>query len=420
MNEFPRLADVEQEFSRPRLSSVEEEIKESFSTKNLGLPNLKGKKIAVTAGSRGIANLSNIVGSIVDRLKQEGAEPFIVPAMGSHGGGTAEGQAKILAGYGVTSENLGVPVKSSLETVCLGKTEEGISVFVDKNAYDSDGIVLINRIKPHTDFQGTYESGLLKMITIGLGKIDGANSFHSWVMTYPHHQLLQSIGHVVFETGKILFGVAILENAYHETAKIELIPGPKIPEREKELLPEAKKLMPALPIEQADILIIDQIGKDISGAGMDPNITGRRFRVNSVWQESPDITRIIVLDLTPGSGGNAVGVGLADFCSPKLVKKMNRRATYLNATTSRNTVPAHIPLYFDSDQETIGRALTSLGGSTKPQDARLLRIRDTLSLSKLQVSEALIPELEKHPRVSKISETAEMQFDSDGELPLLV
>ena len=239
-------------------------------------------------------------------------------------------------------------------------------------------------------------------------------------MTYPHHQLLQSIGHVVFEMGKILFGVAILENAYHETAKIELIPGPKIPEREKELLPEAKKLMPALPIEQADILIIDQIGKDISGAGMDPNITGRRFRVNSVWQESPEITRIIVLDLTPGSGGNAVGVGLADFCSPKLVKKMNRRATYLNATTSRNTVPAHIPLYFDSDQETIGRALTSLGGSTKPQDARLLRIRDTLSLSKLQVSEALIPELEKHPRVSKISETAEMQFDSDGELPLLV
>ena len=420
MSEFPRIADVEQVFPRPRLDSVAGEIMKSFSTKDLDLPNLKGKKIAVAVGSRGISNLSEVVGSIVDRLKQEGAAPFIVPAMGSHGGGTAEGQTRILAGYGVTPEKIDAPVKSSLETVCLGETEEGISVFVDKNAYDSDGIVLVNRIKPHTDFQGTYESGLLKMITIGLGKIDGASSFHGWVMTYPHHQLLQSISQVVFETGKILFGVAILENAYHETAKIELIPGWKISEREKELLPEAKKLMPALPVEQADVLIIDQIGKDISGAGMDPNITGRRFRVNSVWQQSPEITRIIVLDLTPGSGGNAVGVGLADFCSPKLVKKMNRRATYLNATTSRNTVPAHIPLYFDSDQETIGRALTSLVGSTKPQEARLLRIRDTLSLSKLQVSEALIPELEKHPRVSKISETSEMQFDSDGELPLLV
>ncbi|MDA2927100.1 nickel-dependent lactate racemase [Acidobacteria bacterium AH-259-G07] len=416
MSKFPRVALVEQKFSRPKLDSVQQKIVESFANENLSLPEIQNKRVAIAVGSRGITNLAQVVRATAEMLKKQGAHPFIVPAMGSHGGGTKEGQAKILTGYGITPEQMGVPVHSCLETVHLGATPDGVSVFVDRTAFESDGIVLINRIKPHTDFQGEVESGLLKMITIGLGKIDGANSFHGWTLTVPHDHLIQSITQVVLETGKILFGIAILENAYHEIAQIELIPAAQIKNREKELLLEAKKLMPSLPVEKADVLIIDRIGKDISGAGMDPNITGRWFRVNSRWQESPDITRIVVLDLTDSSEGNAVGIGLADFCSPRLVQKMDRQATYLNAVTSRNTVPAQIPLYFDDDQETIGQAFASLGGTPTRKSVRLIRIRDTLSLSQLEVSEALVPELENHPRVSNISDLKELSFDTNGQL----
>ena len=419
MTEFPRLAFVEQEFARPKVDSIEDTVTTSFNNA-LSMPPLANQRIAVAVGSRGISNLSAVVRTTVRLLRENGAQPFVVPAMGSHGGGTPEGQAHILAGYGVTEASMEVPVRSSLETVHLGETIDQVPVFVDRNAFESDGIVLINRVKPHTDFQGEFESGLLKLITIGLGKIDGANSFHSWSLTHPHDHLLKTISKVVFETGKILFGVAILENAYHETAKIEVIPAQQIPSREKQLLPEAKGLMPSLPVENADVLVIDLIGKNISGAGMDPNITGRWFRVNSRWQQTPDITRIVVLDLTDASEGNAVGIGLADFCSPRLVKKMNRRATYLNATTSRSTVPAQIPLYFDTDQETLQQAFTSLGGETDMENIRLLRIQDTLSLSTLQVSEALIPELENHPRVKNISEVDELSFETGGELRPMV
>ncbi len=413
---FPKVATVHQEFPRPRVTSVEEAVSNSFSNLEASLTPWQGKRIAVAAGSRGITGLESIVRATIGALKERGAEPFIVPAMGSHGGATEAGQEKILEGYGISSRRLGVPLVSTLQTQLVGTTPDGVPVHADRAAWESDGIVLVNRIKPHTDFKGETESGLQKMIAVGLGNRDGADSFHSWTMQFPYDHLITTKARVLLDSGKVLLGVAILENAYHETARVELIPAGEIPEREKELLVEAKALMPSLPVSQADVLVLDRIGKDVSGAGMDPNVTGRWFRINSLWQDQPEITRIVVLDLTPASEGNAVGIGLADFCSRRIVDKMDRHKTYINAVTSRNVVAGHIPVYFDTDRETIERCLQSLRSGVEGSNVRLLRIRDTLSLDRLEVSQALLPELHSHPGISDISPLREMNFDAQGRL----
>lgn len=415
MAELPRVAPVEQEFPRPRVDSVEEKVSGLLSSGSV--PRLEGKRVAVAVGSRGIARLAEVVGCVTAELRKRNARPFVFPAMGSHGGATSSGQSEILARYGVTEERLGVPVVSSLDTVSLGETPDGVGVFMDRGAFESDGVILINRVKPHTDFRGKMESGLMKMMVIGLGKVDGAGAFHSATMRLPHERLLETVARKVLEAEKVLFGVAILENAYHELADLEIVPASAIPAREPELLARARELMPSLPVDRLDVLVIDRIGKDISGSGMDPNITGRRFRINARWQESPEITRIVVLDLTDHSGGNAVGVGLADFASRRVIDKMDRQVTYLNAMTSRNTVTAQIPLYFDTDRETLEKASLSLGDGVRPENVRLIRIRDTLSLSRVEVSEALLPELRNHPRIKRIGEPREIRFSADGSLP---
>ena len=415
MTELPRVALVEQDFPRPTLTSISEKMAQSFEDARGELPRLAGKEVAVAVGSRGLTNLAEIVEAALALLKKHGAEPFIVSAMGSHRGATDEGQTKILADYGITTERMSVPVRAHVNTVHVGQTPDNIPVFLDQTALEADGIVLINRVKPHTDFHGEVESGLLKMTVVGLGDIRGAETFHRSALTLPPDHLIQSIARVAFEAGNILFGIAILENAYHETADLELIPAVRILEREKELLFAARKLMPSLPVEQLDVLILDQIGKNISGAGMDPNITGRRFHVNRRWQEQPEITRIVVLGLTELSGGNATGIGLADFCSRRAVEQMDRAVTYLNSMTSQHTVASHIPLYFDSDRETIEHA-ASTSGSREPDDLRLIRIHDTLSLGRFEASQALIPQLQRHPRVTAISSLKDMSFDTKGRL----
>ncbi|MFB3787963.1 MAG: lactate racemase domain-containing protein [bacterium] len=414
MTLFPRMAVVEQEFPRPRVDTIDERIRECLSG---GIPaaKLKGKRAAVTVGSRGIADLEAIVRAVVRTLREAGAEPFLVPAMGSHGGGVAEEQTKILADYGVTPERVGAPVRSSLETVCLGKTADGLPVFMDRNACEADGIVVLNRIKPHTDFSGAVESGLLKMMVVGLGKVDGARMFHGRTIAYPHDYMVQTISRVILASGKILGGLAILENAYHEVAELEWVPPAGMEEREKQLLLRAKELMPSLPIAKADLLIVDRIGKNISGVGMDPNITGRWYRVHSRWQKSPDITRIVVLDLTEESLGNAAGIGLADFCSRRVVEKLDRPATYLNSVTSLNTIAANIPLYYDTDQEMMEQMILSLGDVDRA-NLRMLRIRDTLQIDRFEASEALWPELRNHSRVTGIGEPHELAFDESGTL----
>ena len=416
MRPFPRVAIAEQTFPRPKIQSLEQPVADAFISGCLAAIPLQNKKIAVAVGSRGITDIAAIVKIIVAHLKKRGAEPFLIPAMGSHGGGTEEGQRRLLADYGITPENIGVPLNTDLTTVCLGTTEEGFPVYVSKVALQADGIILINRIKPHTDFHGEIESGLCKMMAVGLGKIEGANALHSRITEWKHDQIILPIARYVLENVEILAGVAILENAYHETAMVEILPPEKVIAREKELLEQARSLMPSLPVERGDVLIIDKIGKNISGAGMDPNIAGRWFRINSLWQDKPYFTRIAVLGLTPEAEGNAVGIGLADFCSKRVVDAMNREITYLNAIISRNSVNAFIPMYFDTDAELLQKAFLSLGAGSTPENARLVRIPDTLNITRIMVSESLAPELRNHPQVSGISNLCEMEFDLEGNL----
>jgi len=414
--QFPRLTMIEQQFPRPQAPAVEAEIQAQFNRLDFLSQSVKGKKIAVAVGSRGIARLADTAKATIAFLRSQGAEPFIIPAMGSHGGGTPEGQANILADYGITEKTLGVPIHAAMETLNLGETEDGIPVTIARTAYESDGVILINRIKPHTDFHGEIESGLLKMITIGLGKQKGAMACHSHTSRFSYDRIITDVARRIMATGKILGGIALLENAYHEIAEIEVIPAEQIETREKQLLPKAKALMPSLPVEKADVLLVERIGKNISGVGLDPNITGRWFDLNHRWQETPNFTRIVVLDLTEESKGNAAGIGLADFCTRRTVEAMDRRITYLNAITSRNVISAMIPLYFDTERETLEQTLVSLGERTPPENARLIWIRDTLNLDRILVSEALLDEAKKYSQVSEISEWREMSFDKDGNL----
>ncbi len=415
MISFPRMAVVEQKFPRPRADAIDKRVWKYLGDNAIPDEKLKGKRIAVTVGSRGIADLDTIVQALVGRLRERGAEPFLVPAMGSHGGGVAEEQTKILADYGVTEALMGAPVVSSLETVRLGETEDGLPVYMDRNAYEADGIVLLNRIKPHTDFSGAVESGLLKMMVVGLGKVDGARLFHSRTIQHKHDELLLTCGRVILASGKILGGLAVLENAYHEVAEIKWIPAARMEEREKGLLKQAKELMPSLPAGYLDLLIVDRIGKNISGVGMDPNITGRWYHLNALWQETPDITRIVVLDLTDESLGNAAGIGLADFCGRRVIEKMDRPATYLNAVTSLNTVAANIPPHYGTDREMLEQAVLSLGEVERGK-LRILRIRDTLHVNRIEASEALWPALRNNRHVTGIGEPHDLEFDEAGNL----
>ncbi|MFH1742545.1 MAG: hypothetical protein ABIH23_26370 [bacterium] len=413
---FPRIALVEQTFPRPQVKSLESSIVEPLKSGLIPLEKLKDKNIAVGVGSRGINRIAEITKITIQALQSIGAKPFIFPAMGSHGGGTAEGQLKVLAEYGVTADSMGIPIHSSMETVQLESTEDDSPVFFDKNAYNSDGVFLINRVTRHSDFDGEIESGLHKMVAIGMGKEDGALACHSRSSLFPYEHVIRSVAKKKLETGKILGAVAILENAYHETAKVEVVEVSQFEEREVELLREAKSMMPSLPVDSADILIVDRIGKDISGSGMDPKIIGRRGTINSRWQDKPDITRIIALDLTEETNGNCTGLGWADFCVSRLINKIDRKSSYTNAIACRNLMGFNIPIHFDTDRETVQNALASLGSLVKPETARLLRIRDTLSLSNIFVSESLLPGVKNHPNVTHVNELQEMAFDEEGNL----
>ncbi len=417
MTALPRMALVEQEFERPQIQNIAETLTSQLEENVLNHESVQGKRIAVAVGSRGITHIGKMSKIVVNWLRDHGAEPFLIPAMGSHGGGTEEGQREILENYGITPEAIGAPLDLSLETVQFGETPEGHPVYIAKTAMESDGVILINRIKAHTDFHGDVESGMMKMIAIGLGKIEGARTFHSRTFHHEHSPLIASLGRVVMESGKILAGVMIVENAYHDPAKIVALPAPQIEEREKELLKESKKLLPAFPVQQIDALIIDYIGKNISGVGLDPNITGRYYRINARWQnENPNVTRILIRDITDETKGNAVGIGLADFCHKRVIDKMDRRITYLNAITSRNVICGGIPPYFDSDKEMLEQCMTSLQEDASAQNVRMIRIQDTLSLDRIWVAEGLLDELRPMEHIKVLSEPKEMKFDEQGNL----
>lgn len=413
---FPRVALVEQSFPRPKIQSLAIAIIEPLKQGVIPLEKLQGKSIAVGVGSRGITNIAAITKTVIDGLKTVGANPFVFPCMGSHAGGTVEGQMHLLKEYGVTPETMGVPFKATMDTVEIEATDDGIPVYFDKYAFESDGIILVNRVKQHTDFEDIIESGLHKMTTIGLGKKVGAFACHSRSSLFPYGYVIRTVAERKLATGKILAGVAIIENAYNETAKIEIVPAEQFGTREPQLLNESKSLMPSLPIESADLLIVDEIGKNISGAGMDPKIIGRRTTINTRTQAKPDITRVVVRDLTQQTEGNAAGIGFADFCVQRVLDKLDRQSTYTNAITSRNIMGYVTPLHFPTDLETLEGAVTSLGMLVTKDNMKMLRIRNTLDLTKLWVSEPLLDEVKKNPNVCGVSDLFEVMFDENGTL----
>jgi hypothetical protein len=416
--QFPRMARVRQNFPVMPSVDVSATLREQFERIRAELkPNAT---VAVGVGSRGITNLAGIVRVVLDLLRGAGARPFIFPAMGSHGGATAEGQTELLASYGVTEAAMGAPIRASMEVRQVGTTSAGAPVYSSVEALAADHIVLVNRIKPHTDFFGAIGSGIIKMSVIGLGKREGAAAMHITASRHGHEAVIREMAGIVFAKTPILGGVAILENQAHETATLHWLKREEIFLREPALKEEASRLMPSIPFEEIDLLIIDRIGKNISGAGLDPNVVGRG--VNGYTSElargekpAPFIRRIFVRDLTEETHGNAIGIGNADITTTRLVNGMDRRVMYMNALTALTPQSAKIPIYFDTDRECMERALGSLALGNV-EEARVLRIADTLNLIEFQASESLLDEIKGNPILRMKGAFEPMRFDAADNL----
>jgi hypothetical protein len=412
---FPAMVRVKQDFNTNPILDIPEAVRAEIAKIKPREIIAPGHSVAVTAGSRGIANIAGILAEVVSELKKIGAKPFMVPTMGSHGGATAEGQTRILAHYGITEEAMDAPIRSSMEVVQIGTTSDGVPVLVDQNASQADHIVVVNRIKPHTDFKGEIESGLMKMMAIGLGKQMAADHYHNVFTRLGYYHVLTTVAREIIKQCPIAFGLALVENQKDETEIIQAIPPAEIEVTEQKLLIKAKDLLPRIPFDPIDLLIVDQMGKDISGAGMDQNVIARTVMRFHQVPSNPKITRIFVRDFTPTSDGNATGLGNADFTTRRLVDKMNTHTSYMNAITSSCPEAVRIPPYFESDREAIEAALKTIGDSP-PQETRIVRILNTLKLEEMMISEAMQPEAEQLDKVSVLGSAAEMAFDAQGNL----
>ena len=404
--ELPRVALVGQRIdSPPALTDIRESVREA-----LDAVELPSGSVAIGVGSRGVAGVGGVVAALVEALQESGAEPFVVPAMGSHGASTAEGQAEVLAHLGVGEESVGCPVRATMETVKIGETASGVAVYMDRNAYEADSVIVVNRVKPHTAFRGTVESGPTKMLAIGLGKQRGAHSIHSagWENI---HRTIPEAARVAVESGKVAFGLATVENSGEEPCRIVAIPAEKLEQAEAPLLEEAKKNLARLPFDEIDILIVDEIGKNISGDGADPNVTGRY--PTTAASGGPRVERMVYLGLTEETGGNANGLGMADVVTERLAGSMDRPATYLNALTSTTPAPVKTPMVMPTDEMAVAAALTMCAG-VEPRDARLVRIENTLKLGKIWVSEALLQEVKANERLEVLEDPQPMRFE-EGE-----
>ena len=416
---LPRMARVRQHFDAPVLTDLPAAIQEELDRIETISIIKPGDTVAITAGSRGVANIATAVKAIVDNIKNIGASPFVVPAMGSHGGATAEGQRTVLEHYGITEQTVGAPVKASMDVVELGTLPQAgaddLPVFMDKYASEADHIIPLNRIKAHTDFNGSIESGLMKMMVIGLGKQQGANYYHRAFFQYGFEHVITAVCGFILDTGKIAFGVGLIENAHEDTAKVVAIPAKQLLQTERELLVESKSMMGKLPFDELDLLIVDWTGKNISGTGMDTNVIGRMMQNFEPEPMKPAILRIFVRDLTEESDGNATGIGLADFTTTRLVDKIDRHATYMNGITALGPQKSKIPFYYDTDQEAIEVALNTIG-LTKPEDARVIRIESTLRLTELDLSEALLNDAQLHSNLEVVGDLQSFEFDENGNL----
>ena len=410
---FPRIFRIKQQLEGPTLPDIPKAVHESIRSLHLENRVKPGQTVGITSGSRGVANIDRITRAVVDELKVLGLQPFIAPTMGSHGEATAEGQKRILEHYGITEAAMGCPIKSSMEVVEVGKVK-GTTVFCDKHCWEADHIVVVGRIKAHTDFDNDIESGLFKMMAIGLGKQHGAEHYHRAGHHYSYAEIFVLVGKAVLESGHVLFGLGIVENGYEETAKVKALLPKDFEAGEKVLLRESKQWMSRLPFDDIDILIVDELGKNISGAGMDPNIIGRPSVQKA--PKTPRIRKLYVRDVTPECDGNAIGVGMADFTTMKLIKQINYAAMHMNAITSGVPEAAKVPMGFNTDREALEVALGTIG-LTAPEAARVVRIKNTLHLSEMECSEALLPEIKAHARLSVATDPAQMSFDAEGNLP---
>jgi len=416
---LPKMVEIIQNVPSERLDDPRSAVRTELD--KIGLRRLvkPGSKIAVAVGSRGIASITECVSTLVHALKECGALPFIIPAMGSHGGATPDGQVAVLRELGVTEESVAAPIVSSLEVQEIGRLNGSYPVYVSRDALSSDGIILVNRVKPHTDFKDTIESGLMKLAVIGLGKQKGAETFHSHGMEAYHGYLPRVARHII-DHSPIVVGLAIVENARHEIALIRAIPAGEIEKQEAKLLEKAKELMPRIPFQAIDVLIIDEIGKNISGAGMDPNVTGRFLMSSECPPGSLNAKVIVVLDLTREAEGNAAGIGLADLTTRRLFDKLDFESTFMNGLTNGFPECCRIPVFLSSDRAAIETSLKIIHPPVDIDEARVVRVRNTLDLERMWVSENLIKELrlraDETERIRAVGQPQEIMFDVLGNI----
>lgn len=410
---LPRMVPVKVNFPSDRVEDVAGVIAEQFKRPEIRDKVKPGMTIAVGCGSRGVANIAEAARALIGELKALGAQPFIFPAMGSHGAATAEGQRAVLEGYGITEAFVGCPVRATMETEELGRLDDGTPVYMDQFAAQADGVVLMNRVKPHTNFRAPMESGIVKMMTIGMGKIMGATALHTHGMD-AFDTLLPKVARFIMDRKPFLFGMGLVENARDETALIEALPAETLFEREPELQAMSKEMMGRLLFDQIDVLVIDEMGKNVSGAGFDPNVTGRANRDMPYW-DGPDVKRIVVLDLTEETHGNATGLGLADVITMKIFEQLDVASTYANVITSCYLDGGAIPIMMNTEEDAIKLAVKT-AIRVKPAEARIVRIKNTLELSEIMVSEPMLADVEAHPQMEAAGSAAALKFDAQGNL----
>lgn len=406
MTDFPKLAPVRQHLTTDHIADVAAHVQAQLAASALQESVKPGMRVAIGLGSRGVSCIRDVVTPLVETLLTWGAQPFLVPAMGSHGGGTAEGQREVLIGYGLAK--LGVPILSNMESTEIGTTPEGMPVYTDINAAQADGIIVVNRIKPHTAFRNHWESGLMKMLAVGLGKERGAATIHGWGL----RDAMPAAARVALEKLPVIAGIGIVENGEHQPAAIEVIPAAQIEAREPALLKLAWEHLPRIPLEPLDLLVLQEIGKDISGTGMDLNVVGMWRRTGGLPE--PDFRVITALDLTPNSHGNAVGVGYCDLIPQRLADKIDRHVTYTNCLTAGNFNGGKMPITLPTDRDVISAALPR----TNPAHARVVVTRNTLDLGLLWVSESVLPQIEPVATLEQIGPPQSMVFDAAGQLSL--
>ena len=416
--DFPQMYCIRQKVEAPKVENIEAAVIQELASLDLSSRITPGDRIAITAGSRGIHQIDKILKTLIDILKEHKAAPFIVPAMGSHGNGTAQGQLEILNSLNISEETMGVPIHSSMEVVQIATSSHGFPVWVDKQAATADKVVVMNRIKPHTEFEGPIESGLMKMMAIGLGKHKGCFEVHKQTVNFGYSRVIPEIGALILDRLPVLFGVGIVENIYDETACIEACLPENFYNTESALLAKAKTYMARLPFDKIDILILDEMGKNISGTGMDTNVIGRIMFIGEQEPETPKITRIVVLNLTAPSHGNAIGIGLADFTTRKVIDKLNTQAMATNAITAMTPEKARLPVSLATDRAAIEAALQTIG-AVAPVGARIVHIKNTLEMGTFHVSKALRNEIERNNTLLLVADIGPLGFEEDGRLPVI-